>query len=177
MEPILNLNFTKLTEPTMEYVEALNKWENDPALIPLMRVCQNEEDIKKKTQATFESLKQRLEHDQTWLIHLDGQLIGEMGYQVDPNHLYKKEPGTAWLGITIGEEIGRGRGIGYQALQYLEEQIKLQGLKRIELGVFEFNTNAIKLYQKLGYKEITRIPDFTFWQGKMWQDIRMEKYI
>jgi hypothetical protein len=21
------------------------------------------------------------------------------------------------------------------------------------------------------------IPDFTYWQGKMWQEIRMEKYI
>ena len=34
-----------------------------------------------------------------------------------------------------------------------------------------------KLYQKAGYQEICRIPDFTFWQGKMWQDIRMEKYV
>ena len=62
-------------------------------------------------------------------------------------------------------------------MQYLENEIKSQGLKRIELGVFEFNTNAIKLYQKLGYKEIARIADFTYWQEKMWQDIRMEKYI
>jgi len=50
-------------------------------------------------------------------------------------------------------------------------------LKRIELDVFEFNTQAIKLYRKLGYKEIARIPDFTYWQGKVWQDIRMEKYL
>ena len=25
--------------------------------------------------------------------------------------------------------------------------------------------------------EIGRIPDFTFWQDKLWMDIRMEKYI
>ena len=84
--------------------------------------------------------------------------------------------GTAWISITIGEEIARGKGIGYQALQYLEQEIRKQGLKRIELGVFEFNTAAIKLYQRAGYREIGRIPDFTYWQGKMWQDIRMEKY-
>lgn len=173
----MDLNFTKLTVPAIEYVEALNKWENDPALVPLIRVCQNEEELKKRLQVTLDSLKQRLEHVQTWLIRLDGQLIGEMSYQVDPGHLYKKEPSTAWLGITIGEEIGRGRGIGFLALQYLEGQIKQQGLKRIELGVFEFNTNAIKLYRKLGYKEIARIKDFTYWNGRMWQDVRMDKYI
>lgn len=173
----MNLTFTKLTQSSREYLEALNKWENDPALIPFMRVCQNEEDLKKRTNVTPEDLEQRLEHDQTWLIHLDGQLIGEMGFQLDPKHLYKKESGTAWIGITIGEESGRGKGIGFLALQHLEEQIKRQGLNRIELGVFEFNTNAIRLYQKLGYREIARIGGFTYWQGRKWQDIRMEKYL
>jgi ribosomal protein S18 acetylase RimI-like enzyme len=76
----------------------------------------------------------------------------------------------------IGEEVARGKGVGYQAMQYIEEQIKLHGLKRIELGVFEFNTNAIHLYQKLGYVKIARNEGFTYWQGKMWADIRMEKY-
>ncbi|NJC95572.1 MAG: GNAT family N-acetyltransferase [Anaerolineales bacterium] len=173
----MNLGFIKLTEPTSEYLGALNKWENDPALIPFIRVCQNEEDLKKRNEITLEGLLERLEHDQTWLIRLDSRLIGEMGYQVDPKHLYKKEPGTAWIGITIGEETGRGKGIGFQALQFLEEQIRLQGLKRMELGVFEFNTNAIKLYRKLGFNEIGRIENFTYWNGKMWWDIRMEKYL
>lgn len=173
----MNLGFIKLTEPTSEYLDALNKWENDPALIPFIRVCQNEEDLKKRNEITLEGLLERLEHDQTWLIRLDSRLIGEMGYQVDPKHLYKKEPGTAWIGITIGEETGRGKGIGFQALQFLEEQIRLQGLKRMELGVFEFNTNAIKLYRKLGFNEIGRIENFTYWNGKMWWDIRMEKYL
>jgi RimJ/RimL family protein N-acetyltransferase len=100
-----------------------------------------------------------------------------MDYQIDPPHLYRKETGTAWIGILIGEETARGKGIGYWALQYLEKEIKEQGWKRIELGVFEFNMNAIKLYQKLGYREIGRIHDFTFWQDRMWQDVRMEKYL
>ena len=62
-------------------------------------------------------------------------------------------------------------------MRYLEGQIREQGLKRIELGVFEFNASAIKLYKKMGYQEIGRIDDFTYWHEKMWQDIRMEKYL
>jgi RimJ/RimL family protein N-acetyltransferase len=123
------------------------------------------------------SLQEQLEHQHTFLIYLQGRLIGEMDYQVDPGHLFRKERGTAWIGIIIGEDAGRGRGIGSLAMQYLEEQIRALGLKRIELGVFEFNTNAIKLYQKLGYQEFARIADFTYWEGRMWQDIRMEKYL
>jgi RimJ/RimL family protein N-acetyltransferase len=108
---------------------------------------------------------------------LENQLIGEINYMIDPPYLLKKETDTAWIGIDIGEVSGRGKGIGFLAMQYLEEQVKLAGHKRIELGVFEFNINALKLYQRSGYIEIGRVKDFTYWQGKMWQDIRMEKYI
>jgi RimJ/RimL family protein N-acetyltransferase len=173
----MNIAFSKLTQPTAEIAECFTRWENDPALIPFMRPNQNQEDLDKREIITVESMIERLTHHHTYLIHLDDQPVGEINYTVDPAHLYKKESGTAWVGITIGEEAGRGKGLGYLAMQYLEEQIKLAGYRRIELGVFEFNQNAIRLYQKSGYSEIGRINNFTYWQGKMWQDIRMEKYI
>jgi RimJ/RimL family protein N-acetyltransferase len=46
---------------------------------------------------------------------------------------------------------------------------------RAELGVFEFNERAQALYRRLGHREFNRIPNFTFWNGKMWTDIRMGK--
>ncbi len=173
----MNITFTKLIEPTPEIAEVVSKWENDPALIYLTRPNENEGALGRRESVTVEHLAKRLEHHHIYLIYLNDLLVGEMSYQVDPPHLYKRETGTGWIGITIGEEIARGKGIGYHALQYLEEQIKAQGLRRMELGVFEFNTNAIKLYQQLGYQEIGRIDNFTYWQGTMWQDIRMEKYL
>lgn len=72
------------------------------------------------------------------------------------------------------EEAHHG-GVGRGAIGTIDSEMRLHGVKRIELGVFEFNENARRLYQKLGYKEIGRIEDFTYWNGKMWQDIRMEK--
>jgi RimJ/RimL family protein N-acetyltransferase len=173
----MNIKFKELTEATTQIIEYLNQWENDPALIPFIRPNKTRDDLESRKLLTINDLERRLEHHHTYLIYLEDQLIGKMDYRIDPNYLYKKEPGTAWLGIMIGEASGRGKGIGYLAMKYLEEQIKKQGLKRIELGVFEFNKNAIRLYKKLGYREIARINDFTYWQGKMWQDIRMEKYI
>jgi RimJ/RimL family protein N-acetyltransferase len=173
----LTTHFIKLTEPTSRLVEVFNNWENDPNLTPLIRPNQNQSELERRKKITPSDLNKRLEALHIYLIYLNDQLIGEMNFMVDPSHLYKKEPGTAWIGITIGESKGRGKGIGYVAIQYLEEQIKKQGLKRIELGVFEFNKQAYKLYQKLGYKEIGHIENFTYWQGKMWTDIRMEKYV
>ena len=173
----MDLKFVKLTQPTDEIAERYSIWENDPALIPMIRPNKDQADLEAREMVTANDLEKRLEHHQIYLIYLGEQLVGEMDYQIDPRHLYRKEMPTAWIGIVIGEEIARGKGIGYHAMEYLEKEIKEQGLHRIELGVFEFNTHAIKLYRRAGYKEIGRIPEFTYYQGRMWQDIRMEKFI
>jgi RimJ/RimL family protein N-acetyltransferase len=174
---VLTIQFAPLLEPTRDIAEAFSRWENDPTLIPFSRPNRTKADLQKRQVVTQHDLVQRLNHQHIYLIYLEAQLIGEMSYQVDPKHLFKKEPGTAWIGITIGEAHGRGKGIGYQSLLYLEQQIIAHGLRRIELGVFEFNTPALSLYHKLGYRELGRIPEFTYWQERMWQDIRMEKYL
>ncbi|MGP4108868.1 GNAT family N-acetyltransferase [Virgibacillus sp. L01] len=172
----MNTNFIRLKEPTPTIVKMFNQWENDPNLVALTRPNRNNENIERQ-EITIGDLKKRLEHHHIYLLYLDNKLIGEMNYMVDPLHLYKKEPETAWIGITIGEPEARGKGIGYRAIQFLEEQIKQHGLLRIELGVFEFNLQAHKLYKKLGYQEIGLIHNFTFWQNRMWSDIRMEKVL
>lgn len=173
----MKTRFIKLLEPTLHLIEQMNRWENDPTLIPLVRPNRNKMEFEKRYNMTLEDLTKRLENHDIYLIYLDDKVVGEMNFMVDPGHLLNKVPGTAWIGITIGEPQGRGKGIGKEAIQYLEEEIKKQGLKRIELGVFEFNTQAQKLYKKMGYKEIGRIENFTYWNEQMWTDIRMEKYL
>jgi RimJ/RimL family protein N-acetyltransferase len=49
--------------------------------------------------------------------------------------------------------------------------------KGIELGVFEYNEPARRLYEKLGYQTKTIIPNFTWWKGRMWADHRLFKLI
>jgi RimJ/RimL family protein N-acetyltransferase len=174
---MINVHFAPLAEPSQDIVEAFTRWENDPILVPLSRPNQNSQELEQRRSITPDELAQRMNHQHIYLIYQEAQLVGEMSYQVDPAHLLKKEPGTAWIGITIGEAHARGKGIGRQSLQFLENQILAHGFGRIELGVFEFNTAAHSLYQKIGYHEIGRINEFTYWQGRMWQDIRMEKYL
>ena len=173
----MDIRIVKLTEPTEEIAAAFTKWENNPTLIHLIRPHRTQKDLDRRFTITVEDLTQRQEHHVSYLILLDGQLVGEVDYQFDPPYLHKRDVRTAWLGIIIGEETARGKGVGRQAIQLLEVKLKQQGIPRIELGVFEFNTRALKLYQNLGYQEIGRIQDFTFWQNRMWNDIRLEKYL
>ncbi len=41
---------------------------------------------------TIKALEQRRKHEHIYLIYLQDQLIGEMGYQLDTKQLYKEEP-------------------------------------------------------------------------------------
>ena len=173
----MTVEFERLIEPTSDIVEAYNRWENDPALVPLIRPNKDKDAAEKIYTITEKNLRERLLDHEIHLIYAGGILVGEMNYMVNPGHLFDNKHNTAWIGITIGEREGRGKGIGYQAVQYLEEQIKVKGLNRVELGVFEYNKQALALYKKLGYQEIARIPEFTYNDGRMWADIRMEKFL
>jgi RimJ/RimL family protein N-acetyltransferase len=173
----MDFSITALTEPTQEIADLLNRWENDSDLIPFIRPIKSKEDQKRKKPVTVESLKNRLDSHEEYMICLRDRAIGEMSVQIDPEHLARKEANTAWIGIYIGDNDNRGKGAGTYALNYLEKKLKERGIRRMELGVFEFNTNAFGLYEKLGFKEFARIDAFTWWQEMKWKDIRMEKYL
>ncbi|MBO5039164.1 MAG: GNAT family N-acetyltransferase [Alphaproteobacteria bacterium] len=53
------------------------------------------------------------------------------------------------------DEFYRDRGIGTLLIQTAEDWCRSKGIKAMELGVFAFNENAKRLYEKLEYKELT----------------------
>ena len=62
-----------------------------------------------------------------------------------------------------------------KAMEFIEQKSREAGVKRVELGCFEMNERAFELYKKIGFVEIGRIDNMTEYNGKWWQDIRMEK--
>lgn len=61
------------------------------------------------------------------------------------------------LGIAILREY-RSLGIGLQMMRTLVRECRKVGLKTVQLEVFANNTRAIHLYEKVGFKEVGRIP-------------------
>lgn len=171
----MHTTLVPLLEASEDIVETFNQWANDPEIVHLIRPARSEEELVAEQRMTVADLTNRLQTHDIFLIYIDDTLIGEINVMYDANHLYGHEPGSAWLGLVIGEASGRGKGAGSEALRLLEERLRQQGTPRIELGVFGFNEAAHHLYKKLGYKEIARIEAFTYWNGRFWPDIRMEK--
>ena len=61
-------------------------------------------------------------------------------------------PVTAYITAIWIEENMRGKGIASIMLSVMEALCKKEGVDVISLDVFDFNTDAIKLYKKKGYK-------------------------
>jgi len=176
----MNIKIKQLDINSNDQIKALVKWENDPELFHLIvPVLDKDAPIEKKT---FESLKESFLDSPDYALSIyiifdEEKPIGNFSLMLDPQHLMKKVEGTSWLGLTLGDSDYWGKGVSKIAMERFEEESRKRGASRIELGVFEFNERAISFYKKLGYKVIGRINKFTYWNGKYWDDIRMEKFI
>lgn len=98
------------------------------------------------------------------------ELIGNCGL-MNENIIH----GTATIGIFIGEEKYRGKGIGKEVIDLLLDYgFNYLRLHNIDLAVFSFNENAIKCYKALGFKEYGRRRECYYLDGKWHDEILME---
>jgi len=70
-------------------------------------------------------------------------------------------------GLRISLSLGaRGRGLGTQALRLLlAHAFGPLGLHRVSLEVFAFNTRAIHVYEKVGFRHEGRMRDALWWDS------------
>jgi RimJ/RimL family protein N-acetyltransferase len=82
--------------------------------------------------------------------------------------------GSTLYHITIGEADAWGRGYGSEATELmLAHAFKRLALHRVALTVFEFNTRAIRAYEKCGFVIEGRAREAIFRDGRFWDEIHM----
>lgn len=104
-----------------------------------------------------------------------GNYLGLAGIEFDPSHKSIHGRTTAWIDLGISEVKDRHRGIGSEVLSKLEEISRGAGAECAEVGVFEFNKEAVSFFKKHGYAETTRFCSGTWKDGRWWDDIRFVK--
>jgi len=86
-------------------------------------------------------------------------------------------PGTVRIGIIIGNEKYRSRGIGTEAMNLaLYYLFDYKGIERIDLDTAGFNTRAQKCFQKCGFQETGEITEVNFLNGELIHKIEMSLY-
>jgi ribosomal protein S18 acetylase RimI-like enzyme len=94
-----------------------------------------------------------------WLLaEHDGRIVGFVTIQLRPA---AHEPFFTPEARAVVDSLGilpawRRRGIGRQLMEAAEEWARQRGARRLMLSVWEFNDNALRLYNSLGYTAFTR---------------------
>jgi putative acetyltransferase len=111
-----------------------------------------------------------IENDRTIMLVADvnGQVVsvGEV------ERLTGERSHTGYLGIGVAKN-KRGTGLAKKMMMTLLELAKKTGLKVVILDVFATNIVAIRLYQRVGFKEVGRIPKGILRDGNYIDLIRM----
>ncbi|HEX7495143.1 MAG TPA: GNAT family protein [Candidatus Limnocylindrales bacterium] len=97
------------------------------------------------------------------------RLIGTCAFsQLDADN------GSALFHITIGEADAWGKGYGTEATELmLAHAFARLPLHRVALTVFDFNTRAIRAYEKCGFVVEGRSREAIFRDGRYWDEIHM----
>ncbi len=135
--------------------------------------------ITKAEKVTRESeaewLGQRLaEIENGHTIHLVAEVNGKVVGAGEVNQLAEERSHTGYLGIGLSKSY-RGQGLGAAVMRALEKLSKKAGLKILILDAFATNTVAITLYEKIGFREVGRIPKGICRDGKYIDLVRMTK--
>lgn len=174
----MGIRIEALTDYSNHYIfDILATWDNDTEIKSLITPGINEENKKKITGAELMHYAQENKNKHMYLAYDDDRLIGAYTIDTAFEHCLVKEPGTAWIGIVIGDKSYWGYGIGRMMMIHLEDECKQLSCTQIELGVFEYNERAKALYLSLGYKVIDTIDNFVFYKGQWYKDIRMLKVL
>ncbi len=98
------------------------------------------------------------------------QVIGNLGFvKLD----YINSLGE--VGIFVGDKSYWGNGYGKEALELLIDfGFNLLNLNNIYLRVYSFNTQAIKCYKKIGFKEVGRLREAKQIGGNKYDEVFMD---
>jgi diamine N-acetyltransferase len=98
----------------------------------------------------------------------DGELVGVCGIEGIDHHFSRAE-----LGILIGRR--RGTGIGSDAVRLaLDWAFNMLGLRNVMLETYAFNEQALKAYERAGFRTIGRRRDAVQALGRRWDSFLMD---
>jgi RimJ/RimL family protein N-acetyltransferase len=99
----------------------------------------------------------------------DNQLLGDITL-----HVTQWNARDAFIGIGIGPRDFWGKGYGTQAMQLILQYAFTElNLRRVTLTVFEYNTRAIRSYEKAGFQHEGRQRGEIIREGKRWDVLTM----
>ncbi|MDP4038891.1 MAG: GNAT family N-acetyltransferase [bacterium] len=144
--------FAELTEKNHSYIVGVDKWK-------MMKVGTGYKKL--AAQNYIEDVKM---HDGVILVaETKNKIIGcavatlSVSSELIKTKYKKEYLKTGFIKNVFVEETFRGQGIGSKIVGELEKYLKEKGCPTVHLEVFAPNTNALKIYNNIGYQDHSRI--------------------
>lgn len=154
-----------------DYLELINYLVKEKAMINVQEKCTRKQEMNFLKFIIGQIKKGNLVH---LVVEVDGKVMGNAGI---PKGRFTAIRHIGELGIILRKEI-RGIGIGRKLLNCILKEAKNKlGMKIAELGVFENNEIAKKLYKSCGFKKIGTIKGGYNYYGRYTDSIIMVKYL
>jgi RimJ/RimL family protein N-acetyltransferase len=147
---------------TAEDAEIFMTWVNDFKVTDGVMISANYYTLEKEKEHIENSTKKPDEMNFTIIDSQTDQPIGNCGISnID------KVNRRAELGILIGEETSRGKGVGQETLGLLLDYcFNYLNLHSVCLSVLEDNIGAVKCYEKVGFKKQGREREAAYVNGE-----------
>jgi diamine N-acetyltransferase len=154
------------------HLARLSRWFNDPEVRRGLahRGLVNEDAETAWYEHVTEAARQPRPAEVAFAIHdaADGELVGVCGLE-NIDHNFSR----ADFGIFLGQR--RGTGIGTDATSLvLEWAFTIIGLHNVMLESYEFNEQAIRAYERAGFRVIGRRRDSLRALGRRWDSVLMD---
>jgi len=143
----------------------MRKWVNDPDVVDNLDDIFLAPHTLETTQVFLDSVLKGGSQNSYHFVIADKDTEDYIG-QVDLVNIDWKN-GSAEMGIVIGEAVNRGKGIGHEAIQLIQDfAFNRINMNRLQIKVYAFNTKAIRCYRKSGFQEEGRLRQSLYRHGK-----------
>ncbi|MFA5405908.1 MAG: GNAT family N-acetyltransferase [Candidatus Nanoarchaeia archaeon] len=164
-----------IRKPKMSDAPALTKLMNDLVREEVFILVDSVITVAEERVRLRNRLKQINAGKSVSLIALDDKkIIASFGIMLEKG----RSSHVGGFGIVIAKGY-RGQGLGKELIVKIIDLAKerLKGLELIELGVFKDNKPAIKLYKKMGFKQVAVIKNRLKYKGRLTNEIIMHKWL
>jgi RimJ/RimL family protein N-acetyltransferase len=156
-----------------EVSKAFSRWSRDSEYTRLLNMFTRPLSSAKATQKWLEEGSNEEPHNDFFFFTIrtldDNKLIGGMGLEI-----VDWAARDSFVFIFVGERENWGKGYGSDAMRLLLQFAFLElNLRRVSLGVFEYNPRAIRSYEKIGFCHEGRLRSYLKHEGQRWDLLMM----
>ena len=104
---------------------------------------------------TYYDLEELILSEDAFLVvaEIEGEIIGSGYALIKPARHYLNHEFYSYLGFMFTLPDFRGRGVNTKIIERLKQWSDSKGLKEMRLTVYDENHNAIRAYEKVGFKK------------------------